>query len=558
MKISLMVFNKLLKSYKSLNNKTYKMKTKLLLITLISCYSFAQENTIKLKDLELPNAPAFTILDYTPTVISAPTTPQSLTLSLINATSTSSGIPTNYALEFNPYLLFLGKNNKISDYFKNEDKFDNFNPIKNLSFSLASVKNENIQNLSFGVRTNLYSINRKEKKEVLKNLKNIVNKTKNTFLTKKSKLTNTESLDLENEKKIIYEELDTIINSKPVFSVDVAAAYNHFFDKNEYRSGKTGRYGAWLTFYGNFIFKKIKNSFLSFYQYSRYLVNNMTFDPALNQYLNTKDLDIGAKIEFQYDRFSMGYEYINRTNQKENFRSVGNLKYKINSKITLNGGFGRNFEKTDNLVSFLGINWGIAAESELKMDYDQPVADSNAKKEIKKTASVKVETKKNNDVSAYESTNLNLNIIAVSAKTTNIDLLLDDSKASFTIDFQKQGNDNAGSYNISQKENLDNYNQIIFAGKSGFIRKFQEDDEFDEKAFLETSKVFLQGNSTTDYITTVPNSLTFNDSNYIAFKVENKETKKIIYGWLKLSITKDKVTIIKMGYLDRLPLSIGN
>jgi predicted double-glycine peptidase len=165
-----------------------------------------------------------------------------------------------------------------------------------------------------------------------------------------------------------------------------------------------------------------------------------------------------------------------------------------------------------------------------------------------------------NLATAYESNNLELNMIANSGQTTNIDLLLDDTKTSFSLDFQKQGNNESGSYSISQKENQDisNPNKITFAGKLGYIKKYQLDDEFDEKAFTETSKIFLQGSSTSNYITTIPNSLTFNDTNFVAFKIENKETNKTNYGWLNLVINADKVTIVKMGYLDKLPLSIGN
>ena len=91
----------------------------------------------------------------------------------------------------------------------------------------------------------------------------------------------------------------------------------------------------------------------------------MTYDTTLLSYKKEKNFDIGAKIELQLNDFAIGYEYINRTNQKDNYRSVGNLKYKINERFTITGGFGKNFEKTDNLVSFLGISWGIATNNEL-------------------------------------------------------------------------------------------------------------------------------------------------------------------------------------------------
>ncbi|WP_394776123.1 hypothetical protein [Flavobacterium sp.] len=77
---------------------------------------------------------------------------------------------------------------------------------------------------------------------------------------------------------------------------------------------------------------------------------------------------MGAKVELQFNDFAIDYEYINRTNQKDNYRSVGNLKYKINERFSITGGFGKNFEKTDNLVSFLGISWGIANNNALDIE----------------------------------------------------------------------------------------------------------------------------------------------------------------------------------------------
>ena len=56
-----------------------------LIVCLFSVTLYSQEETVKIKDLELPNAPAFTILDLTPTIISNPKTTQEFTLSLINS-----------------------------------------------------------------------------------------------------------------------------------------------------------------------------------------------------------------------------------------------------------------------------------------------------------------------------------------------------------------------------------------------------------------------------------------------------------------------------------------
>jgi hypothetical protein len=203
--------------------------------------------------------------------------------------------------------------------------------------------------------------------------------------------------------------------------------------------------------------------------------------------------------------------------------------------------------KTIVIISIL-LNIGCANKQKLTA--------SNPKLETTKKAS----SEQKNEATAYESTSIELNVEAKPNQTTVVDLNFEDTKTSFSINYQKQTDENNGNYSISQIENLENpnANKISFAGNSGFVKKFRLDEEFDDKVFSETSKKFLQGNSTKDYLTTIPNSLSFNDSNYVAFKFENKDTNETIYGWLNLIITTDKITIAKMGYLDKLPLSIGN
>lgn len=356
----------------------------LLFAVTVQLYS---QQTIKISDLELPNAPAFTLLDNSTTTISSPTTTQALTLSLLNAASASNGFPTDYALEFTPYWVFQNKSRNFNDYYENETKKSYSKPYKNLSFSMATVKKDTIQNVSVGIKTNLLTINRADKIAAINTLNtvNLVNfatllddaispihdphpsgskESQEWQLAQINALeTNATYID---QKKKIYDMVDEINALKPVFSIDVATAYNHFFDQNEFKSGKFGRFGAWMTMNGNFRFENKKN-YLCLYQYTRFLVNEMNFNPETLSYDKDKSLDVGAKVEFQLNDLAVGYEYIVRTSESDNYRSVGSIKYKVNDKITLNGGFGKNFEATDNLVSFFGISWGITANNEINV-----------------------------------------------------------------------------------------------------------------------------------------------------------------------------------------------
>jgi hypothetical protein len=75
-------------------------------------------------------------------------------------------------------------------------------------------------------------------------------------------------------------------------------------------------------------------------------------------------IDIGAKAEFEFEDFSFAMEYLNRTNVDNALlnsdRLTGIIRYKINESLSMTGSFGQNFGKVNNLISFVGINWGIS------------------------------------------------------------------------------------------------------------------------------------------------------------------------------------------------------
>jgi hypothetical protein len=357
-------------------------------LTAITAYS--QDETVKIKDLEMPNSPAFTILDFAPTIISNPKTTQELTLSLLNSVNSSNGIPANYALEFTPFWTISGENTSLKSYLESEAKKIKSEPYKNLSISVASVKKDSIQNVSFGIRTNIITICNNEKVSDIITLINVDLKIINDMLdvnfnfnnqnyksgSEEDKKWTKMKLNLISQDKVynsltseVNKKLDEIKNlkSKPQFSIDIASAYNYFSDNKEFKSGRFGRFGAWATVNENFNFKKNIKNYFSLYQYVRYLVNETNYDITTMSYVKDKSLDLGLKAEFQFSDLTIGYEYVLRTSEKDNYRSVGNIKYKINDSFILNGGFGKNFEKTDNLISFLGVSWGIGQNNKLKL-----------------------------------------------------------------------------------------------------------------------------------------------------------------------------------------------
>ncbi len=434
----------------------------LFLIAIYSISLSAQTKDLTIKDLEMPNAPALTLLDQTTTNIETPKNIQALTTTLISSFSAN-----NIGFEINPYML-LKENKSYYDYYNVKRiviKDANGNDIttfkhkgwfpsmyKDLSISFAKVKGDSTSSFSIGARTNLIRIVGNEKAfiekftriekafaritnsaskddiEDYKYLKNVelssnafnkilIQLTEADFALINDEFTkdgnNTETLNFCNINNITLAEIDAVKNrrngietiwqivlryreykkitelyntsiqdyykredafrkefatnlklnidniAKPLFTLDAAVAYSHIYKGNTYSDGQMGKFGAWSTLNLNVKLQDDNKFYFSAYGYGRYLKDNAYLDKTTNQYMNTEYFDIGFKGELEYYKISAAYEYIHRTKEANNYRSVGSIKYKYNDTITLNGGFGKNFEQTNNLVSFLGISWGI-------------------------------------------------------------------------------------------------------------------------------------------------------------------------------------------------------
>lgn len=431
--------------------------------TLLIPSLFFGQNTdegIKIKDLEMPNAPALTLLDQTTANIETPKNIQALTTTIMN------NVNNNFALEINPYMI-LNNHKNFYDFYnvkwnKEKNEFEHqglfTSVLKDLSISFAKVKKDSTNYLSIGARTNLIRIVGNEKKfiakfneleklftdltrysstteyiddyTVLRDVSDISSPTFkkitetlteedittlhynfdsqsnpqldkfltdnsiskeefNTLLKKRidketvweiiKRFRRYKAIKEENDLAILlyYKEADTfrknfasnlkILESeipKALFTLDAAVAYSLFYPSNNYSDGQTGKFGVWST--ANLNLKLLSDDnkeYLSFYTYGRYLKDNAYFDTGTNTYIHTDYFDIGAKVELEYHKLTFGYEYIHRDKGDDNYRSVGSIKYKFSDTITLTGGFGKNFEQKDNLVSIIGINWGIESNN---------------------------------------------------------------------------------------------------------------------------------------------------------------------------------------------------
>ncbi|MDG5491809.1 hypothetical protein [Psychroserpens sp. SPM9] len=374
------------------------MKKIVLLSVLWSSIVIAQsgtEPTAALQNIAPPSSPAFVLMDITPSNIIVPENIQAFSLQTISAFSgdSSNGLSNNnYAVEFQPYwyvkrerMDFFKYNNlttqKADDSEVTPNDYTGYNIFgdvwKRFSVSMAlmngtfDVLPQAQSYVSVGARTRLLSFKTKSQINDIKSQYTAYT----TFMSSPEVIAifakpglspseiNTAITNLETYKTIVT-DFENTLQRKPVFALDVAAAYSHFMgDKNQDLDDAFGRFGVWasgdLAFYTPTIGT---NSHVHIYGVFRYLRDGLNLNEASDLFIETKT-DYGVKMELELDKLSFAYEYITRDADDNNEeRSIGSIRYKINKSFTLNGGFGKNFKSDGEQVVLFGIQWGLDYE----------------------------------------------------------------------------------------------------------------------------------------------------------------------------------------------------
>ena len=344
-----------------------------------------------LTNLSMPNSPAFVLLDEAPSVIERPGTPKALAVELLQ--SFDGGTFDNIAVEFSPF--WLSKPKKLT-YFDlkglrpSEDGTDlvskPFNPLVNMVVSFAHVRNQDsITNIAVGVRTTLIEIKHRKDIERYKRGYASVNRLFDLKKGIQDEFGNEQLLrddpaayqiafkefyakrldEISEEQQFTAAAILDTLNLKPIFALDVAAAYNRRYLNNTFKGNNDSRFGAWATAAAALPIGRefTSKNYLNAFGFVRYLRDDLGAEEF-------NALDIGVKAELQLNKLFVGYEYVNRSGDMDDFRSVGNIRYILSNKIQLVGSFGNNFGDIDDLVSILGIRWGFDSKDQ-KIQFEQ-------------------------------------------------------------------------------------------------------------------------------------------------------------------------------------------
>ncbi len=227
-------------------------------------------------------------------------------------------------------------------------------------------------NAGFGARATIIQIQSKIVRKNIQRLSNSWYYTLRDFVRSFAPDIPTQAqLDSFNKAKLNYgDSIKSYLLQKPMFSLSVATATNIAFDNNSFGSNRISRTGIWANAELSINLNKngsVSTNYLNVSALIRYINDRDSLAPD-NKYIRANLLDYGGKAEFQFGKFSLAYEYVRRTSDIQNvsdtYKSVGLLHYKIKEGLFLTGAFGQNFSSVNNLITTIGINWGLSSGEE--------------------------------------------------------------------------------------------------------------------------------------------------------------------------------------------------
>ena len=375
-----------------------KLISFLLVFLAISLVAQAQEknSSITALDLEIPNAPAFILLDAAPATIQRPNSSRALGVSLLQDFS-SDGILDDIAIEVTPFWMLKSEKRSALGYYGIDKDLKQypFSKLKLTSTSMAYVKSsDSIINIALGARATVFEWKREsdikdyydaylgieqlatnnldymDEFEAMHPEPECDNDGTNPLCVKEWEVYNKKLVEYiqkricETAEEYGYtQKMQEIINRKPAIAVDVALAYNQRFMSDQFDSNGFGRFGVWSTVAASFFLDQQSYNYFNLYGFVRYLRSDSEYQFYDSDTFNS--FDLGIKAELEFNKLIMGYEYINRSGDLEGYRSAGNIRYQVIENIFILGSFGNNFGTQDDVVTLLGVQWGLNGAAQI-------------------------------------------------------------------------------------------------------------------------------------------------------------------------------------------------
>jgi len=355
------------------------MRTKVLLYALLIPFlGLGQGESQDLENLATPSSPAFILMDISPSTVYVPSDLKALSFQVLNGfgSGSNNGFPKNFAAEIVPFWYTNPKNLNFLTYhnikksnpadttltaYNKQDIFGDIFKKASVSFAYMDGTFEIFQTpqnyISVGVRTTLVKVNKKQDIENVLRAYESFDQFKIDFNADP----NNDPTKLAEDASYVSlkENLGAAVNMTPVFKVDIAMAYSTLLNNNNSNFNDTlGRFGFWVTSDLALPFSSDGSRFIHFYAVARYIRDGLNLDPE-NTLFTTNVYDVGGKLELELASISLGYEYLSREGDTDNYRSLGTVRYRVSDAFTLSGGFGKNFMSGDETISLLGVKWAL-------------------------------------------------------------------------------------------------------------------------------------------------------------------------------------------------------
>jgi len=345
----------------------------------------AQE--IKLEDMKTPNVPGFSLLDVSPTSIERPSNPKAFALNVVSLTSAGSTLPKNIAFEFSPYWFLRPKGETVYKYLNvQDDETTNIAAgiLRKFSVSVASFFNDSLTHLlprtnylAFGARTNLLTIRSGKQ---TRNLQSALLAVSESIAEAASSSGETSGgipdpdvieRNLNESSNYIKasKDLSQMLQAKPLFQLDAAYAFSNAYPNNTVKEERFHRSGFWMSAVLSTEATSKKDDNLDFILFGRIFRDNFLLDTTNLIFGKVQAKDLGLRVLYQYDRFSISFEHVSRHYSQSHLnskRNVGILQYRVGENTYVYGTFGKNFGLTNNLLAIFGLNLGFG-ESLVKL-----------------------------------------------------------------------------------------------------------------------------------------------------------------------------------------------
>ena len=311
---------------------------KLTLLFVVACTvcstAFAQTD-LKVKDLFIPSSPGLVLADKAPASIEKPVTPKTFGVSLLNLLQGG-------AVEATPFWFTSKPMFTYDEWIRKK-----FTLLETFNISAATFKEDSATAVSGGFRTQVLRIYSKSYIKKLEAQEQAIV----DVLTVDAKIDSNGNLIIDLKKLQAEKEKLQQLEKKGMFALEIAGAVIGSGKANSFKELQSQKSGVWANMRWS-----PESSALDFVGLARYSWADHTVkDSAF--------FDYGLSLNYAEKNLNIALEYVNRRDfaarknyDRLNFSAV----YQLNDNLAIVAALGKNFNKSNDIITVFGLNIGIS------------------------------------------------------------------------------------------------------------------------------------------------------------------------------------------------------